>query len=68
MGVAGWTWGRRTGCFTVALLMNPSRPFSNQWPRLEDTPSRGKFLKETLGFLEINLRSMAYFRKCVFAF
>jgi hypothetical protein len=48
------------GLFTVALQVIVSRPFLNQRPRLEDTPSRGNFSKETLIFLVINPPSKAY--------
>jgi hypothetical protein len=38
---------------SLSLGVNFSRPFVDQWARLEDTPLRGKFLKESLGFPEI---------------
>jgi hypothetical protein len=50
MVTAGRTWRRGVGFFTVALLMNTSRPILDQRPRLELTPSRGNFSKESLGF------------------
>jgi hypothetical protein len=33
------------GFFTVHLMMNTSRPFSDGRTRLEDTPSRVKLIK-----------------------
>jgi hypothetical protein len=47
------------GLFTVELQVIVSRPFLNQRPRLEDTPSRGNLSKETLSFLVIKPRSVA---------
>jgi hypothetical protein len=44
---------------TVRLKMHVSRPFFNQRLGLEDTPSRGKFLKEPLDLLIINPLSIA---------
>jgi hypothetical protein len=54
--------------FSSSLGSNIGRPIVNQRSGLEHTGSHGKFTKETLGFLEINPRSIAYVRKCVFAF
>jgi hypothetical protein len=42
-----------SGFFTVSLPMNTSRPFADQRLRLEDTPSRGRFIKEPLDFFII---------------
>jgi hypothetical protein len=64
---AGLGGDGRTFVF-FSLGSNSGRPFLNRWLRLEDTPSRGNLSKETLGFLEINPRSLAHSRKYVFMF
>jgi hypothetical protein len=53
---------------TVHLMMNTNRWIRDEGLRLEDTPSRGKLLKEPLSFLIINPRSLAYCLKYVFVF
>jgi hypothetical protein len=50
---------KESGFFTVSLPMNTSRPFADQRLGLEDTLSRGRFLKETLNSLVINPQSIA---------
>jgi hypothetical protein len=45
---------------TVDLMMNMNRWIRDEGLRLEDTPSRGKLLKEPLNFLVINPPSIAY--------
>jgi hypothetical protein len=55
-----------TGLFTVGLLMIVSRPSRDLRPRLDHTPSRGKFVKETLSFSKTNPRSLAHSRKIRF--
>jgi hypothetical protein len=47
-----WPALRETADFSLSLSLglNGSRPFSDQGLRLEDTPSRGKIVKETLSF------------------
>jgi hypothetical protein len=54
------------GVGTVGLKMNLSRPSCDQRMRLDHTPSRGKFVKETLSFSETNPRSLAHSRKVRF--
>jgi hypothetical protein len=39
-----------TADFSLSLRLNGGRLFSDQGQRLEDTPSRGKLLKESLDF------------------
>jgi hypothetical protein len=41
------------GFLSLFLGVNVSGPFVDQRAGLEDTPSWGKFLKESLGFSEI---------------
>jgi hypothetical protein len=48
------------GFSTVHLMMNTNRWIRDEGLRLEDTPSRGKLLKEPLSFLIINPPSIAY--------
>jgi hypothetical protein len=36
--------------FSLSLRLNGGHPFSNKGLKLEDTPSRGKLLKESLDF------------------
>jgi len=48
-----WGWGGAAVAPPVSSVMNMSRPFLNQWPRLEDTPSLGNLSKETLDFFII---------------
>jgi hypothetical protein len=45
--------GKRIGFFTVELQVIVSRPFADQRLGLEDTPSRGRFIKEPLDFFII---------------
>jgi hypothetical protein len=41
------------GFLSLFLGVNVSRPFVDQRAGLEESPLRGKFLKESLGFPEI---------------
>jgi hypothetical protein len=45
--------GKRIGFFTVELQVIVSRPFADQRLGLEDTLSRGRFIKEPLDFFII---------------
>jgi hypothetical protein len=53
MVAAGRTWRRGSGSSLRRFRMNGIRPILNQWPRLEDTPSRGNLSKESLDFFII---------------
>jgi hypothetical protein len=48
-----WCWGGAAEAPPVSSGRDASRPFADQRLRLEDTPSRGRFIKEPLDFFII---------------
>jgi hypothetical protein len=44
---------RETADSSLSLGLNGSRPLDDQWVGLEDTPSRGKIVKEPLRFYKL---------------
>jgi hypothetical protein len=59
MESTGRKYCSRPGFLFILPWIVVSRPIVNQRSGLDHTGSLGKFLEETLGFLEINPRSLA---------